>query len=129
MTHAAPEIPPPPPVDPATLLPQRRGPWFLRPFLTPRLPDLTAYVAAHPSPNRPGLARTATAVTLPPVVPAWTIPDDGEQVTIGVLIAMPVEGKAEERWDLKGDEDEPEESEVPEVCLGVMAQNVRNQSY
>jgi hypothetical protein len=86
------------------------------------MPDLRSYVAQHPN-VRPGLARTATGATLPPIEPVWTIPNDGEDVTVGVLIAMPVEGAAADRWDL--DTDDIEESEVPEVCLGVMASSIR----
>jgi len=61
-------------------------------------------------------------VTLPPVEPVWTIPNDGEEVTIGVLIAMPVEGRQAELWEK---DEEVEEGEVPHVCLGVMASSVR----
>ena len=104
-------------------MPQPRGPWFLRPFLTPRLPDLNSYIAAHPDPLRPDLHRTLTMQTLPPVKPAWTIPEDGEDLTVGVMIAMPVEGRAAEKWDV----DDPEEAEVPEVCLGVMECTVRSE--
>ena len=124
LTHDAPPLPPPEPIDVNTLLPQKRGPWFLRPFLTPRLPDLTAYVASHPNPNRPQLGRTDTAITLPPIKPVWTVPEDGEEVTLGVLIAMPVEGKAADLWDL--DDRDEDESEVPEVCLGVMTGHMRH---
>lgn len=122
ITHEAPPPPPAEPVDYTTYLPQRRGPWFLRPFLLPRMPDLRSYVAQHPN-VRPGLFRTATGISLPPIKPVWTIPEDGEGVTVGVLIAMPVEGAAADRWDF--DTDDIEEAEVPEVCLGVMASSVR----
>lgn len=94
----------------------------MRPFLTPRMPDLREYVDQHPNVHS-GLARTTTAISLPPIKPVWTIPHDGEEVTVGVLIAMPVEGAAAERWDI--DADDVEEAEVPEVCLGVMAGSVR----
>jgi len=122
ITHEAPPPPPPEPIDPTSLLPQKRGPWFLSPFLTPRMPDLRAYVAAHPN-VRPGLVRTLTAISLPPIKPVWTIPEDGEEVTVGVLIAMPTEGSAAERWDV--DAEDAEEAEVPEVCMGVMATSVK----
>ena len=42
---------------------------------------------------------------------------------MGVLIAMPVEGASEEMWDV---EEDAEETEVPEVCLGVMDCTVRS---
>lgn len=103
-------------------MPQRRGPWFLRPFLKPRMPDLSQYAARHPDPNRPDLVRAITGQTLPRVEPMWTIPDDDEEVVLGVVIAMPVEGKALDRWDLEQD---PEQAEVPEVYLGVMSCQVQ----
>jgi len=80
------------------------------------MPDLAAYAAQHPP---PGLQRTVTGVTLPPVEPVWTIPYDGEDVTIGVLIAMPVEGREADSWVRE------DEGEVPHVCLGVMASSVK----
>ncbi len=93
----------------------------MRPFLTPRLPDLSAYMAQHPNPNRPVLQRSVTGISLPPIQPVWTVPADGEEVTLGVLISMPVEGKALDLWT-----PEEEESEVPEVCLGVMGGVMRH---
>ena len=125
VTHAAPPPTPPPTIEPSSLMPQPRGPWFLRPFLTPRLPDLNGYIAAHPDPNRPDLHRTLTVATLPPVKPAWTIPQDGEEVVIGVMIAMPVEGKQDEKWDADGEDEDG--VDVPEVCLGVTGCKVNDE--
>ena len=62
--------------------------------------------------------------TLPPVKPAWTIPEDGEEVVVGVLIAMPAEGREADMWDV---EEDAEDAEVPEVCLGVMDCTVRGE--
>jgi len=50
---------------------------------------------------------------------AYTIPNPGEEVVVGVMIAMPVErGNGGSRWDLRKLEEE--ERDVPEVCLGVV---------
>ena len=123
ITHTAPPVVAPPPLGYTDLVPVPRGPWFLRPFLFPRFPDLSSYAAAHPDPNRPDLQRTLTGVSLPPVQPAWTIPEDGEDMVVSVLIALPVEGREAERWNVE----DVEETEVPEVCLGVMACTAKGQ--
>jgi hypothetical protein len=52
-----------------------------------------------------------------PVQPSLTVPLTGEEVTVGVVIALPFEDRVgEDPWVC----DEGEEGVVPEVCLGVM---------
>jgi hypothetical protein len=58
---------------------------------------------------------------MPRAGPKYTIPPTGEAVTIGVLIALPFEEKADELW---ARDPEGEEGEVPQVCLGVVAVEV-----
>ena len=114
------EAPPPPPDYPATnQMPQPRGPFFLRPFLSPRYPD------GLPTSDlfRPNARRLDTfGSTIQENEPAFEAPGDGAEVTVGVMIALPVEeGKGAEKWSVE----EEEEAEVPEVCLGVMECRVR----
>lgn len=114
----------------AALMPQHRGPWFLRPFLTPRMPPLQSDLVADPqavSPTRPGgrpsITRFLTDTSIVRREPDYQTPDDGEEVAISVLIAMPVQGQDAERW--KTLEEPDEEALVPEVCLGVMSANIK----
>ena len=51
--------------------------------------------------------------------PAWRLPEEEEDLTIGVMIALPVEQK--EKWEKAEAE---EEIEVPSVCLGIMTAKV-----
>ena len=75
----------------------------------------------HPSlAVRPGMARSGTAVSIPQIKPQWTIPEVGEEVMLGVLIAMPGEGQ-NDMWD----PEDVEEAEVPDMALGVIECTVR----
>ncbi|KAK8861628.1 hypothetical protein IAR55_002451 [Kwoniella newhampshirensis] len=67
---------------------------------------------------RPPLNTQATSQTIPTAGPKYEIPETNTEVVVGVMIAMPVQGAGEERWNTL--EYEGEERDLPEVCLGVM---------
>ncbi len=91
-------------------LPQRRGaPGFLRPFLSPAPLSDSSY--------RPGAARLNSSHSRHGGNADGVLPEDGAEIIVGVMIALPVEeGKGAEKWRVE----ETEEAEVPELCLGVM---------
>lgn len=65
------------------------------------------------------LNRVKTGQTVVPAHTSYEVPEEGSEVTLGVLIAFPTEaGAASERWSVNSDEDEGQQ--VPDVCLGVM---------
>ena len=69
-----------------------------------------------PPPSEPGRTTSTTPI------PAYSVPDEGSSVAVGVLIALPSEdGQGTERASMGGDED----VDVPEVCLGVMGCTVK----
>lgn len=79
----------------------------------------------HPLP-RPNLARNETGISIKQTKPLLAVPPAGTEVSVGVLIALPFEnpdGSSADRWVLDNDEDE---AEVPEVCLGVMKSSIRD---
>jgi hypothetical protein len=112
MTHPAPSQNEPEQPPPAFTQPG--GPAFLRPFRTPRISP------EYLNSTRPTLSHTDTSATLSNAKAAYTIPRLGEEVVVGVMIAMPVErGQGGSRWDLR-EADNEDERDVPEVCLGVV---------
>lgn len=56
---------------------------------------------------------------IPKTEPKWTIPPPGEEMILGVMIAMPTQGKGEELWETEGME-EGEEKDLPNVELGLI---------
>lgn len=85
----------------------------------PRPPD---NFLEHPPTRgeRPSASR-GDSNSMQPADTAYAVPEDGAAVTVGVMIALPVEeGKGLEKWTA-----EEEEGEVPEVCLGVLECTVK----
>ncbi|WVW80199.1 hypothetical protein I302_102176 [Kwoniella bestiolae CBS 10118] len=74
--------------------------------------------------QRPGLTHRPTSTLIPTQKAVFSIPEVGEDVMVGVMIAMPCEGGMEERWNLSKN-DEEEERELPDVCLGVLGTRLR----
>ena len=70
------------------------------------------------------MGRADTGDSMQHHVPAFVAPGDGEEVTVGVMIALPVEeGEGAEKWTVE----EEDEAEVPEVCLGVLECRVKDE--
>ncbi|WWD16455.1 hypothetical protein CI109_100881 [Kwoniella shandongensis] len=94
-------VPPPPPLTPQA---------YLRSLFssTPMYPP-----AGTPFNGQP------TTQEIPKAGPVFEVPPTNTEVVVGVMIAMPVQGAGEERWNLL--EYEGEERDLPEVCLGVMS--------
>ncbi|KAL7424697.1 hypothetical protein Q5752_000381 [Cryptotrichosporon argae] len=97
LTRAA---PPPPPAPPARPKPTRLRDLIFT-LRTPR--------------DVPPVAPPAPADTAAPTT--YAVPDAGTHVVLGVMIALPVPDVEERKWFPL----DPEEAEVPEVVLGVMA--------
>ncbi|ODN86558.1 hypothetical protein L198_07252 [Cryptococcus wingfieldii CBS 7118] len=119
VTHFPPPPPPPPP-PPQTLPP-----------ILPQPPSLwrqmfTSSSSAVPSEQslRPALNSTASSRSvpnMPKVVPSWSAPDTGEEVVVGVMIAMPCLESGEELWEAV---EEGEERDMPEVSFGIMSARI-----
>ncbi|GFZ42526.1 hypothetical protein JCM24511_00242 [Saitozyma sp. JCM 24511] len=104
MHYPPPREPTPPPELPLILPPRRN---LMR--------ETIALFRSEPA--RPQLQRLETSTSMRPLAPALTVPNPGEEVTVGVLISLPFEERVgEDRWV----GEEGEEGVVPEVCLGVM---------
>ncbi|WRT65733.1 uncharacterized protein IL334_002681 [Kwoniella shivajii] len=95
----------------------------------PPQPTPAAYIRSLFSSNglptygsRPPLTHRPTSTVIPTSQAVFAIPEPGEEVVVGVMIAMPCEGVMEERWNLL---EEGEERELPEVCLGVMSTRIK----
>ncbi|WWC68583.1 uncharacterized protein I206_102513 [Kwoniella pini CBS 10737] len=73
--------------------------------------------------QRPGLQHRPTSTLIPTQKANFKVPENGEEVILGVMIAMPCQGVMEERWNLI--QDGEEERELPEVCLGVLGTTMK----
>lgn len=77
------------------------------------------------------LNRVKTGHTVVPRETSYEVPEEGSEVVLGVMIAMPTDpASTTNRWNPRTDEDEDEEEDegqqVPDVCLGVMEATVRS---
>ncbi|WVQ93480.1 hypothetical protein IAU59_000554 [Kwoniella sp. CBS 9459] len=110
--HFPPTLPPPPPA-PIEMPPPPSTATILRSMFSTR----------SPYPDRPPLTTTMTNTTIPTSRAVFSVPDAGEEIVVGVMIAMPVEegSSAAEKWSLLED---GEERDLPEVCLGVMSAKI-----
>ncbi|WVR03758.1 hypothetical protein IAU60_000753 [Kwoniella sp. DSM 27419] len=109
VVHFPAPSPPPTPQPPMTL--------DMIPRQSARTRIRHAFSSQPPMPIRPQLQTQLTNQTIPKAKAMFEIPPVGTEVMLGVMIAMPVQGADEERWNLL---EEGEERDLPEVCLGVM---------
>ncbi|OXG14940.1 hypothetical protein C367_05602 [Cryptococcus neoformans Ze90-1] len=126
LVHITPPSPPPPP-EPLTI-PQFEAPSYFRAlFISTRprpIPRNTTYHSVRPNHGRGVNGRQGEGAVgieeIPKVEPNWTIPPPGEEMLLGVMIAMPTQGRGEELWETEGME-EREERDLPNVELGVIS--------
>ncbi|WWC60349.1 uncharacterized protein I303_102920 [Kwoniella dejecticola CBS 10117] len=111
-----PQIEIPPPLTPGAYF---RSLWSSRGLTTTSTTTNTNSNTAQ----RPGLPHRPTSTIIPTQKPVFAVPDAGEEVVLGVMIAMPSEGAMEERWNPL--EEGEEERELPEVCLGVLGTTMK----
>ena len=78
---------------------------------------LPSFIPVHRPLPRLAYEPDQTPANIPRSGPNWQVPPVGEEVTVGVLIALPFEEEVDDLWIGKEDG----EGEVPQVCLGVVA--------
>ncbi|KAK6907403.1 hypothetical protein I203_101397 [Kwoniella mangroviensis CBS 8507] len=117
-TTVQPPINMPPPLTPGSYF---RSLWSSR--------GLTTITNTTNTSQRPGLTHRPTSMLIPTQKPVFSVPDVGEDVVVGVMIAMPCQGAMEDRWNItKNQDDEGEEMgrELPDVCLGVLGTRLKD---
>lgn len=69
------------------------------------------------------LNRVKTGHTVVPATTSYEVPEEGSEVTLGVLIAFPSEvgDGHSDRWSVDTDDID---QEVPDLCMGVMAATI-----
>lgn len=70
------------------------------------------------------LNRVKTGHTVTPATTSYEVPEEGSEVTLGVLIAFPTEvgDGHSDRWSVNSDEMDGQE--VPDLCMGIMAARI-----
>ncbi|WVQ74696.1 hypothetical protein IAR50_004300 [Cryptococcus sp. DSM 104548] len=114
LNHFPPPHPPTPPQSLPPILPQPPSIW--RQMFSSSSGAVPSEQALRPVLN--SMASSSSVPSMPKVMPSWTTPEKGEEVVVGVLIAMPCSEAGEELWETMG---EGEERDMPEVSLGLMS--------
>ncbi|TYJ55812.1 hypothetical protein B9479_003464 [Cryptococcus floricola] len=117
ITHFPPPPPLPPPQTLPPILPQPPSLW--RQMFTSSSSAVPSEQSLRPALN--SMASSRSVPNMPKVVPSWSAPGTGEEVVVGVMIAMPCLESGEELWETV---EEGEERDMPEVSLGVMSARI-----